>query len=261
MFSMQKILFFVLVVLGILFLGSFSGAFGEMMSSAGVPSGSVFRYSYSCYFNSNDSNAVSPASFSWINQTDYFMINVTGVSGSTINFNTMMRGLNGSSSAGLDSINVGTGIASMSGYVGPDEMCNFYFMAPNVGMMGRMFPSTVSSPTINDTSMMSYMSGQRLTDHFVSNTVQNGAMVNSDFYFDQATGMMVQWRQETIQTIGNLQTNSTQMMKINSSSIWTIPEFPASVIVPTFVIATFILVSVVLAFSKFKPIRPTTVTL
>ncbi len=232
---MQKILFFVLVILGILFFGSLSGAFCEMMSNAGVSSGDVFRYSYTCYFNSNDSNVVPPAAFSWINQTDYFSINVTGVSGPTVNFNTMMRGLNGTLSNGVDSINVGTGVASMSGYIGPSEMCNFYFMSPNVGMMGRMFPSSTSSPTINETLMMSYMSGQRLTDHFVSNTVQNGANVNSDFYYDQATGMMVQWRQQTIQTNGNLQSNSTQMMKITSSSVWSILEFPTSLIVPIFI--------------------------
>jgi hypothetical protein len=130
-----------------------------------------------------------------------------------------------------------------------------------MGMMGRMFPSSPLSPTINDTVSMPYSGGSRLTNHFVTSATANGILVNSDFYFDQATGMMVQWRQETIQTIDNLQTNSTQMMKINSSSIWTIPEFPASVIVPTLVIAMFILVSVVLAFSKFKPIRPTNVTL
>jgi hypothetical protein len=253
---MQKILFFVLVILGILFLGSFSGAFGEMMSNAGVPSGDVFHYSYTCYFNSNNSNAVPPASFSWINQTDYFMINVTGVSGPTVNFNTMMRGLNGSLSSGVDSINVGSGVASMSGYIGPSEMCNFYFMSPNVGMMGRMFPSSTSSPTINDTLMMSYMSGQRLTDHFTSTTNQNGAMVNSDFYFDQATGMMVQWRQQTIQTSGNLQSNSTQIMKITSSSVWTIPEFPTSLIVPIFIVAASASTFAALATAKFKRIHP-----
>ncbi len=38
--------------------------------------------------------------------------------------------------------------------------------------------------------------------------------------------MMVQWRQETIQTSGTTQTNSTQMMNIASSNVWVIPEFP-----------------------------------
>jgi hypothetical protein len=80
---MRKILFFVFIFLSVLFIGSFSTTFGEMMTSTvGVASGDAFRYGYTCYFNSNDPTAVPPASFSWINQTDYFMVNVTGVSGS-----------------------------------------------------------------------------------------------------------------------------------------------------------------------------------
>lgn len=229
---MRKILFFVLVFSSVLLLGSISMAFGEMMTSTvGVSSSDVFRYGYRCYFNSNDPNAVPQASFSWINQTDYFMINVTGVSGSSVSFGTMLRGLNGSSNLGLCSMNVGTGMASISGYGGPTETSSFYFMARNVGMMGRMFPSANGSPTINDTLMMTYAGQQRLTSHFVTSTNQNGMIVNSDFYFDQATGMMVEWREETIQTNGNLQTNSTQMMKITSSSVWTIPEFSPSIVV------------------------------
>jgi hypothetical protein len=109
-----------------------------MSSNVGVASGNVFRYGYTCYFNSNDPNAVPPSSFSAINQTNYFMINVTGVSGDSVSFETMMRGLNGSSSTGFCSMNVGTGMASISGYGDPTDVGSFYFMARNMGMMGRM---------------------------------------------------------------------------------------------------------------------------
>jgi hypothetical protein len=246
---MRKILVFIVIFLGILFLESFSGVFGEMMTSTvGVASGDVFRYSYNCYFNSNDPTAVTPASFSWINQTDYFMVNVTGVSGSSISFSTMMLGVNGSSSLGVCSMNVGTGMASISGYGGPIDVSNFYFMARNVGMMGRMFPSANNSPTINGTLMMSYLSGQRLTNHFAT-TSQNGTMVNSDFYFDQATGIMVEWRQQSVQTSGSLQTNSMQMMKITSSSVWAVPEFSPSIVVPLVVVGT-IFVTAMFSISK-----------
>jgi hypothetical protein len=248
---MRKIFFSVLIFLSILFLGSSSMAFGEMTtSSVGVASGDVFRYSYTCYFNSNDPTAVPPASFSWINQTDYFMVNVTRVSGSSISFNTMMLGLNGSSSLGVCSMNVGTGMASISGYGGPTGVSNFYFMARNVGMMGRMFPSANGSPTINDTLMMSYLSGQRLTNHFVTTTSQSGMMVNSDFYFDQATGMMVEWRQQSVQMNGSLQANNTQMMKITSSSVWAVPEFSPSSIIPLLLVGTISVASAVVLICK-----------
>ena len=154
------------------------------------------------------------------------MISVTGVSGSSVNFDTTLRGLNGSSSQGVCSMDVGTGMVSVSGYGGPGAETSFFFMARNVGMMSKMFPSSNSSPTINDTVMMSYVGGQRLTNHFDTSISLNGTTVTSDFYFDQATGTMVEWRQQTIQTGESVLTNSTQMMKITSSSIWAVPEFP-----------------------------------
>jgi hypothetical protein len=259
---MRKISFLALIILGILSFGLLSEVFGEMMTSSavGVANGNVFRYNYKCYFNSNDPKAVPPASFSWINQTDYFMINVTGVSGSMIDFTTMLLGTNGSRSFGVCSMNVGTGFASISGYGGPADSSGFFFMTRNVSMMGRMYPSMVGSPTVNDTLMMNYMSGQRLANHFSRTTIQNGAAVNSDFYFDQATGMMVQWRQEAIQTSGVIQSNSTQMMKITESSVWVIPEFPIS-----FTISVFIVIAVatlaVLGIAKLKRGLPQLVSL
>ena len=252
---MQKILFLAFAILGILFFGSFSAVFGEMMSSpVGVANGDVFRYSYTCYFNSNDPHAVTPADFTWINQTDYFMINVTEVSGSSINFSTMLRSSNGSSYLGVCSMNVATGMPSLSGYAGPPNVNSLYFMSRNVGMMGKMFPSLAMSPTINDTVTMMYAGGSRLTNHFSTNTTLSGAMTNLDFYYDQTTGMMVQWRQETIQTTGNVQTNSTQMMKLTSSSVWVIPEFPPSSIVPLFIIAASVSL-IALGIAKIKNVQ------
>jgi hypothetical protein len=249
---MQKILFFGVIIIFVLFTVSFSMAFGEMMSSVGVANGDVFRYGYNCYFDSNDPHAVPPASFSSINKTDYFMINVTGVSGMAVSFETMLHGLNGSNSLGVCSMNVGSGMTSISGYGGPSGASNFYFIARNVGMMGKMFPSSAVSPTINDTLSMHYVGGSRLTNHFVTKTTPNGMMVNSDFYFDQATGMMVQWRQETVQTSGAFQTNSTQMMKITSSNVWVIPEFSTSIIASALIVGMSVSALVTLGIVKFK---------
>jgi len=68
---MRRILSLVLVIL---LISSYvcSGAFGEIMSSTvGVSSGDVFRYSYTCYFDSSDPLAVPDAALTWINQTNY----------------------------------------------------------------------------------------------------------------------------------------------------------------------------------------------
>jgi hypothetical protein len=231
---MRKNLLFVFLLIGVLCFGFFSVASAQMMSMIGVSQGDIFYYNYRCYFNSSNPNAVLPPPFSWINQTDYFMINITGIPDSSVNFNSNMHGLNGSSALGVCSMNVAAGSASVSGYGGPTQINNFYCMARNVGMMGRMFPSSTNSPTINGTFMMNYAGGQRLTNHYNTTSTQNGATVNSDYYFDQVTGMMVQWREETIQTSGgNLQSNSTQYLTMTSSSVWTIPEFPSSAIALT----------------------------
>ena len=182
------------------------------------------------------------------------MISVTGVSGTSVNFDTTLRGSNGSSSQGVCSMNVSTGMVSVSGYGGPGAETSFYFMGRNIGMMDKMFPSASSSPTVNETVMMSYVGGQRLTDHFDTITVLNGATVTSDFYIDQATGTMVEWRQQTIQTSDSVLTNSTQMMKITASSIWAVPEFP-TFFVPAFTVALFsaLAVSVIIKFKRKRP--------
>jgi hypothetical protein len=255
---MRKLFVFVVILLGIIFFGSLSVAFGEMMSStAGVANGDIFRYGYTCYFNSNDTAAAPPASFSAINQTNYLMINVTGVSGSLVNFNTMMVSSNGSSFLGAGSMNVGTGMASISGYGGPNETNNFYFMARNVGIMGKMFPSTTGSPTINGTMMMPYAGGSRLTNNYSTIAAQDGKIVTTDFYFDQATGMMVEWRQQTIQTNGSFQNNSTQLMKMTSSSVWVVPEFSATSIILIFIILMFVTGLTAIVAVKSKILRST----
>ncbi len=213
-----------------------------MMSGVGVARGNTFFYSYTCYFLSNDSSAISPPEFAWINQTDYFLINVTGVSGSAINFETTMHRQNGSNIVGSGTIDVGSAMSSMSGY-NPMGMSSYYFMSSNVGMMGKMFPYASVSPTVNDTMMMSYAGGQRLTDHLSMISNQNGMMNQSDFYFDQSTGAMVEWREQSVQTSGSLRTNSTQLMKLASSSVWDVPEFPISSI--ALVLVAMILVGLV----------------
>jgi hypothetical protein len=253
---MQKTLFFGVAILFVLCTASFSLALGEMMSSnVGVASGNVFRYRYLGCFNSSDPHAVPPASLSSINQTDYFMINVTGVSGDSVSFDTTLKDLNGLSHIGVCSMNMGTGAASISGYAGPADVSDFFFMARGMSMRSKMFPSSASSPTINDTLSMPYTGGSRLTNHYVTSTTANGMMVNSDFYFDQATGIMVQWRQETIQTSGNVLTNTTQMMKITSSSVWTIPEFSTFFVASVFIVGLPVSLLAVLGIIKFRRIR------
>jgi uncharacterized oligopeptide transporter (OPT) family protein len=102
---------------------------------------------------------------------------------------------------------------------------------------------------------MSYSGGSRLTNHFVTSTTANGMMVNSDFYFDQATGMMVQWRMETVQTSGTTQTNTTQMMKVTSSNVWVIPEFSTVAVASVFIVGLPVSVVVLLGIIRFKRIR------
>jgi hypothetical protein len=65
--------------------------------------------------------------------------------------------------------------------------------------------------------------------------------------------MMVEWRQQSVQTSGSLQTNSTLMMKITSSSVWAIiPEFSPSIVVSLLVVGTISVATVVTLISKRK---------
>jgi hypothetical protein len=226
----------------LLLISTVSPVLGQMMSGIGVAKDQTFSYSYKCYFLSNDSSVTPPPEFSWINQTDYYMMNITSISGSNIGYETTMRMLNGSVNTGTGSMNMGNGLNMMSGY-NPMSMNGYYFMASNVGMMGRMYTSS-NTLTINDTFMMNYAGAQRQTNHMSIINSQNGKTNQSDYYFDQATGAMVEWRQQYIQTNGDLQANSTQVMKIMASSVWTIPEFPAYLMIPFLCAATVLVIGI-----------------
>ncbi len=240
----KPILFFPLLV--IFFFSSACLGLDQMMPGVGVGSGDVFSYGYTCYFGTNDPNAVPPIAFSWINQTEYFLVNVTQVSGSVVSFDTTLHLLNGSIIAGRGSMDVGNGMSSMSGY-SPMGTYGYYFMSSNVGMMGRMFLSSSIGPTVNGTLMMNYSGGQRSTDYLSLVVNQNGMMNESDFYFDQSTGAMVEWHQQTVQTSSNFLTNSTQVLNLTSSSVWAVPEFPIFIISLVLIAVTVVLIAVVVA--------------
>ncbi len=90
----------------------------------------------------------------------YYMMKATSVSGTTVNYDTNLHMLNDSEVTGMGSMNVGNGMNTMSDY-NPMGVNGYYFMSSNVGMMGKMYASSSTSPTINDTVMMNYTGGQR----------------------------------------------------------------------------------------------------
>jgi hypothetical protein len=234
-----KVQYFVAASL-LLLLGMVSPCLGQMMSGIGVSQGELFTYRYTCYFNSNDSSISMPPDFAWINQTDYYMMNVTGISGSTVNYATSMRMVNGTIIMGTGGMNMASGANPMSGYnpMGMTGVNSYFFMSSNVGMMGRMYSSSSNSPTINDTVTMGYSGGQRTANHMSSIINLNGMMNQTDYYFDQATGAMVEWRQQSIKNNGDLQSNSTQLVQITQSSVWAVPEFSVFLIVPVLCVVT-----------------------
>jgi hypothetical protein len=224
------------LLLFLLVLGLVSPVLGQMMHEGiGVSDGDSFSYSYLCYFDSDDPSFNMPPDFSWIKQTQYYMMNVTGTSGQVVNYDTHMYFVNGTNIAGNGYLNMQDGVNSMmsgynpmSGTYGGD----YFFMQSNVGMMGRMYPSAANSPTVNDTVTRSYPDGERTLNHMSLILNQNGDINQTDYYFDQATGAMVEWRQQYIQTQGDLQANSTQVMQLTQSTAWAVPEFPAFVVIP-----------------------------
>lgn len=245
------VLFSVLLVLGLV-----SPVLGEMMHEGiGVSDGDTFSYSYLCYYQSDDASFSMPPDFSWINQTQYYMMNVTGISGQAVNYDTHMFFMNGSSIAGYGYMNMQNGVNSMmQGYnpMSGTYAGGYFFMQSNVGMMGRMYPSSTNSPIVNDTVTRSYPDGERTLNHMYFILNQNGDINQTDYYFDQATGTMVEWREQYIQTHGSLQANSTQIMQITQSSVWTVPEFPALIVLPLACAATAAVAAAVFLKTKTR---------
>jgi hypothetical protein len=100
-----------------------------------------------------------------------------------------------------------------------------------------------SSYTINETINKAYLHSTRPTNHLM----MSNEHLNGEFYWDKATGMLVEVSEELINPLGP-ETTCYLSFKIVDSSVWVVPEFPSWI--PLF--ALFVALTLIVAAHKRK---------
>src|SRR4030042_6337252 len=153
----------------------------------GVFQGNTFSYDVTAFWSSNDPSGVVPADLLEINQTEYYRVTISAVSGAEITTETVWHFTNGTETSSFGTINVETGISTGEFWA---------IVAGNLGVNDRLHPSGQNYITVNETVMRDYLGGARETNHLIL-TLQDSDdtghfLEHVDYYFDKQTGMLVQ---------------------------------------------------------------------
>lgn len=194
----------------------------------GLIAGDNFDYHITSYWTTSDSYASIPSGLSDINQTLHVEVRISTVNASNIDTFSAYYYSNGSAFSGRGNVNLlnGTSYGDFVAIIGA-----------NLNAGDKIHPDGTDALTIKETVNRNYESGSRPTNH-ISVSVRNdtdGYTATRDQYFDQATGILVE---ETSRTDTDNPSSTTIITwKINSGSIWAIPEFPALIAIPLLMIA------------------------
>jgi hypothetical protein len=233
--------------------------------TVGVTIGDWFKYSdIKVNWSSNDPNATSPPlRHLWLkemNETEWFLLSIENVSGAEISFQTVkhFRDRSEKTEDGSVSINTGTGHA-------PSIMIGISIaIAANLSVNDSIYISPhFSAWKINNTVIRTYADGERETNHLnmtwesilaINNTQYEPyhSLGNSNFYWDRATGILVEYSFQEIEQLGEYLITSSLSYRIIESNVWVVLKLPTWT--PTLLIVAVITASI-LIFSWLIKIR------
>jgi hypothetical protein len=207
----------------------------------GVASGQTFTYDYKYYWNSNDPNATPSPAYSDINQTDWFLVNITGILGPKVIYDVSTHYSSGREDTGEFEQDMENGTVQFAGNMGPDSV---YIIPANLSANDNIQFSLAGilniSLTINETIIRTYQNEQRATNHIELKSDSGAISTQQDLYFDQTTGVLVESDQKTVTTNNDYQTTDTVILKLTDSPVWVVPEY-ALLFLPLFIIPTLIM--------------------
>lgn len=208
------ILVFTLLILAVIIL-TYSGT-RNLTRVPGVSSGNMFTYDVSSFWSSNDANTVAPQGLLEINQTESFRVTITTISGPMVTTSDTWLFKNGTEYNSTGLVNVETGYNS-GGF--------WPVVAANLGKDDLLHPAGQNGITVNETIIREYPSGAREINHFTLNYQGNDETFGyytavSDYYFDRATGMLVELYDRSTFLGANMQ--SAILWKIKASNVWVV---------------------------------------
>jgi hypothetical protein len=188
----------------------------------GVKAGDVFTYTIRGFYSSNDPNATMPENFLELNTTDWYRITVTNVSDAQVSIDTAWHFSNGTELDGSGYVNVETGINyPTQGF--------WAIYAANLKAGDNVRPNGPDRSTINETITKDYGATTRKTNH-LSLVMQyydaNDPTYTKTWteymqtYFDQQTGILVQFSDISMYTNPTMTLTTTWTLK--DTNVWTI---------------------------------------
>jgi len=221
----------------LLFLSCFVGAKGTSAQNLthGVAEGDVFYYTLYGHFSSSDPNAVIHVPPFEANNTDWVRIEITDVSGPVISHVYTLHFCNGSEDRISGQTDLTSSLDFNSDFLGV-PICPANLSA------GDIVPAVKLK--VNETLLWSYPSGKREINHLSWNSSED----YGDCYFDKKTGILVDlYRVHSfVNPDANEIIKKADVVKMTSSSLWVIPEFP------TFLFPLLLIIAVTIGASACR---------
>jgi len=182
--------------------------------------GDTFTYKLTGSTVLGNSDVVTPIEFMQYNNTDYYQVTVTKISGTQVWLDTEWHFNNGTQVASVQIIDLSTGTcADLTGFV--------YLYPSNLTVSSPLFPFGTSGLSVNSTSVQKFSNCRRAIDcwstedQFVNSADQTGNTMRYDFInvnFDKQTGMLIDLTR--IEFFTNPEIELTINWELTSSNVW-----------------------------------------
>ncbi len=189
--------------------------------NVGVKVGDTFYYNLTGTSVLFDTEATTPAYLYQYNNTNYYQVTITGINGSTVDFDTLWTFTNGSAPiANQEWVNIATGANSG----------DFWAIYPaNLNVNNLLSPKGYDGLIVNSTTTETYTASTRTTNFwsidniFTDTNDPTGSTQQQNYiqvYFDQPTGILTSLT--NLIEYNNPAYNLVITWQLNSTNVWTV---------------------------------------
>lgn len=224
-----KLIAFSIIILELL---AITGTAFAQTAIVGVSKGETFDYSYSIIWSSTNPTATPPNEYIELNKTQSIQLKVTEVSVSKISIEKTASLRDGTQNKATGYININTG----------DIEINYgtLIVSANLNANDKLYPSG-GNAKVSDTSARTYPSGQRETNHYISETTNQNYYEKVEIYYDKQKGVAVNYYYESRETSDGYTATTKETLTNTNSEVWSISEFPTYIIALVIVSASIFL--------------------
>lgn len=212
----------------------------------GVKAGDFFAYSITTHWSTTNSSLSPPVYLVYSNQTKWYNVSVSDVSGTNVTATNIWEYYNGSQNFARVDLEVENGTLNLA--TGETAFTGFY--PANLNTNDLLRPLAPEGPRINETITRDYASGKRDTNVFnysyqvyLVTDLDNSTIGNETltYYIDKETGVLVESfvYTEFPDQIGSIQ------WKLVATNVWLVSPRPLSLFEITAIVAIAVVISIV----------------